>query len=200
GDALNKGLKLARGKYVLILQADDKLYVKNCLSNAQRLLQDEACDIYSFPVVKEYSSGERRPYWPIRVAWWYRFKTVFPHQGCFVHRRLYDSVGPFRTDLQMGVDYDFFYRAMQKKPRIKYGTSYIALMGGAGMSSRNDLLSLRLREEYLIQQQNEECFCWQIMQRCFRTLYVPYKTFLVPWIKHGCVKVRRASVSGHDEE
>ncbi|CAB1067900.1 hypothetical protein D1AOALGA4SA_165 [Olavius algarvensis Delta 1 endosymbiont] len=45
-EALNKGLKIARGKYIYVLGADDYLIDANVLDNVNEAIQDERHDIY----------------------------------------------------------------------------------------------------------------------------------------------------------
>jgi len=111
--ALNKGLRLARGKYMLVLQADDQFAGPEVLEICYSLLKKERYDIHSFPVIRLEPSHRKTLYKPVKILFWYHFKTIFPHQGAFVHRRVYERIGNFREDLTIALDYDFFYRALK---------------------------------------------------------------------------------------
>ena len=56
-NALNKGLKLAKGKYVLVLHADDCLLSPGILGYVFNLVKNQKLDIFSFPVLKERPDG-----------------------------------------------------------------------------------------------------------------------------------------------
>lgn len=130
--ALNKALRLAKGKYFLVLQADDHLADPDILGRIYPLLKEEVPDIYSFPVIRDTDSSSHTLYRPFRVLWWHHFKTIFPHQGAFVHRRVYERIGGFREELKIALDYDFFYRALNARCTVRFGESTVAVMGGRG--------------------------------------------------------------------
>ena len=182
-DALNKGLHMARGRYVLVIQADDQLLEAITLNKVHDLLNTEQFDIYCFPVILNHPVRGHVFYKPISILWWYHFKVIFPHQGCFVHNRLYNQLGGFRKEFSIAFDCDFFYRALSCKCGIKFEKDPVALMGGGGISSQKEHLSTRLYEEALVQKLNEKKFFWRLAQLIFRIFYFPYKTQLLPRLR-----------------
>ncbi len=174
-DALNKALMKTSGKYILVLQADDCLIDTTILERVYHLLKTEKNDIYSFPVVKNCLDSKNVLLNPIRIKWWNHFKFIFFHQGAFVHKRVYERVGNFRTEFSIAMDYDFFYRALKEKPAIAFGHFPVAEMSGSGVSSSTEHLATRLDEEALVQKNNETNFIWRSAQGVFRFLYRPYK-------------------------
>jgi glycosyltransferase involved in cell wall biosynthesis len=174
-DALNKGIRRAKGRYLLVLQADDYFLNETSLECVRRLIQKTQYDIFSFPVERERPDGSIFLYRPIRIPGWFHFKHTIPHQGAFVHRRVFDRIGEFRSVFSIAMDYDFFYRAFKAGVRIRYASMPIARMGGGGISSGNRFLIERLGEERRVQQANERNPGWRIAQAFFRRVYVPYK-------------------------
>lgn len=183
-DALNKGLIRARGCYILVIHADDYLLNVNSLKNVYWLLKGEQFDIWSFPVIKEHPFYGRVLQKPIRILWWNHFKTIFLHQGSFVHRRVFDRIGGFHKEFSIALDYDFFYRALMSRCTIKFETTPVALMGGVGISSKQEMLIARLQEEIRVQNLNERNPFWRLAQLIFRTVYFPYKTRLLPRLRN----------------
>jgi glycosyltransferase involved in cell wall biosynthesis len=174
-DALNRGLSHSRGKYVIVIQADDYLTSPTVLFQVKDVLKSERYDICSFPVVFKHPELGARLFLPKKQLWWNHFKAIFPHQGCFVKKTLYKEVGGYRDAFSLAVDYDFFYRALQFKPKVLFGSEAVAVMGGSGISSSENNLAQRLAEEKLVQKMNENKLIWKIMQYIFRSLYTPYK-------------------------
>jgi len=174
-DALNKGLLLTRGRYILVLQADDALLDSETLMTVFSLLHNSCKEIYSFPVILDHSSRGRLLRKPIRHLWYNRFKFIFPHQGCFVARRLYHTIGNFRTELKIAMDYDFFYRALKKRRNVGFGNFPVALMGGNGIGTNDAFVSRRLWEERHVQKINENRIHWRMAQLVFRSFYLPYR-------------------------
>ena len=192
-NALNKGLKLAKGKYVLVLHADDCLLSPGILGYVFNLVKDQKFDIYSFPVLKERPDGAHLLYKPIRVLWWHHFKTIFPHQGSFVHQRTFQALGGFRNNFSIAMDYDFFYRALKNNCSIKFEKKPVALMGGAGISSNDFELVKRLREEFQVHRLNEKNPLWRLAQIYFWMLYFPYKTVLFKKLRKTFIKRKTTS-------
>jgi len=182
-DALNKGLKLATGTYVLIIQADDCLYDLRSLEKVHALLKDEKVDVYSFPVIMSLPDNGKITLKPVKLKWWNRFKFIFFHQGTFVHKRVYEDIGDFRTEFEIAMDYDFFYRALIKKPAVAFGNFPVAEMSGEGIGTRSKFIPKRLKEEALVQKLNEKNSFWRFAQFFFRFFYIPYKTQFIPLFK-----------------
>ena len=111
-DALNKGLRIATGHYIIVLQADDIFLTPDTLTLVAVTINKAHKDIYSFPVYLNHPTQGRKLRKPIRHLWYNRFKFIFLHQGCFVHRRVFKQIGGFRPEFKINMDYDFFYRAL----------------------------------------------------------------------------------------
>ena len=179
-DALNKGLRLSSGRYLIVIQADDQLLHPNILNDVFPQLKSEKFDILSFPVILEHPAKGKILNKPIQHLWWNHFKFVFPHQGCFVHRRTFNQIGVFRNEFKICLDYDFIYRALARNCSVKFGKFPVALTGGEGVSTNPEFILKRLKEERLVQIINERNILWKIAQSIFHTLYVPYKRLTLP--------------------
>jgi glycosyltransferase involved in cell wall biosynthesis len=180
-NALNKAVTKSCGAYFLVIQADDRFFDQGVLENVFPLLRGGVYDIHSFPVVIDHPELGKRLRRPIPILWWNRFKFILPHQGTFVHRRVFERIGEFREDFSIAMDYDFFYRAILAGCTVKFHREPpVALMGGSGIGTRPDFLSRRLREESLVQQMNERNPLWRMGQIVFKRLYQPYKMWLLP--------------------
>ncbi len=173
--ALNKGLRLAQGRYILVIQADDQLLSQNTLENVYPLLKNERFDIHSFPVILDNLNNGRVLRKPIRLCWWNHFKFIFLHQGCYVHRRVFDRISGFSEKFKINLDYDFFYRALATNATVKFGKFPTALMGGYGIGGNPKFTLERLREERLVQGLHESNPFWKAAQFIFRMVYMPYK-------------------------
>jgi glycosyltransferase involved in cell wall biosynthesis len=185
-DALNKGFRKALGRYILVLQADDQLMSPNILESFYSVLINEGSDIYSCPVILDHPIKGKILVKPIKILWWYHFKTIFPHQGSLVHRRVFERIGEFRNEFSIAMDYDFFYRSLKYGSTVKFGNLPLSLMGGTGISCDKNLLKTRLKEESLVQALNEKSLYWRSAQMLFRLLYTPYKTQFLPILSRIC--------------
>jgi glycosyltransferase involved in cell wall biosynthesis len=174
-DALNKGLRIATGHYIIVLQADDALINATILESVYYLITQSEKDIYSFPVLFDRPSRDLKLRKPIRHLWYNRFKFIFPHQGCFVKRSVFDKIGGFNTSFRIAMDYDFFYRALKHRCSVKFCQRPVVLMGGAGIGTVLETVPYRLKEEQLVQAINEDNNFWRTVQKIYWWLYLPYK-------------------------
>lgn len=183
-NALNKGLRYARGEYIIVIQADDYLLNRRSLEEAYPLLK-KGYDINLFSVVFDCPKIGRKMGKSIRLLWWNRFRNIFHHQGVFVKRSVFGRVGYFNENFSISMDYDFFYRALLQGCSVTFSKMPVSLMSGAGISSN---ISKRLKDEFQVQKLNEENIFWRIAQLFFQTLYYPYKLWLLPKIRKAFEK------------
>lgn len=166
-DALNKGLKQAKGKYILIIHADDELINPSILNEIYPDLKNQQYDIVNFAIIKDHPIKGKililnKPLWQIH----FKIPTL-RHQGAFIHRRLHDKIGKYCTDYRIALDYDFFYRCVINKANIKIDTRPISIMGGVGIGSDKRSLPTRIEEDYRVQKNNEKNLFWKIFQFIF---------------------------------
>ena len=174
-DALNKGLRIAKGEYIFILHADDILVGTETLSSVFADINNALHDICSFPVFVKHNSRGCILRKPIRHIWYNRFRLIFPHQGCFVRRRVFDNIGGFNSSFRISMDYDFFYRALKYTRSVKFGERPVSIMGDSGISSVVDNVPHRLFEDQIVQAMHEDNKFWKTTQKLFWLIYLPYK-------------------------
>jgi len=133
--AMNKGIALAKGQIIGILNADD-FYLPGAVHNiVQAHLQNNA-DIYygDMLVMPEGSSKEaaQRLKPDISVM---REKPGIFHPACFVKRSVYEQVGDFDTRFKISSDYEFLLRCLEQKCTFSYVPEPITCFRPGGMSA-----------------------------------------------------------------
>ena len=174
-EAMNKGLKMARGDYILFLHSDDYLLSNDSVENAVKRM-DGCADIYAFSVLlgnKQYFTKKRSTPFSCRI----RFKTTLMHQGTFCRKRLFDSVGNFDESLKIAMDYDFFLRAFYLNATLVCQKSPLTFMKDTGVSSKADRNSLKERfaEEKKIHFKNAESRGMCLLYKFYWLLYPIYR-------------------------
>lgn len=173
-DAMNKGIAMARGEWVLVLQAGDLFAGPDSIAMARPWLEG-VHDMVSFSVLLR---GDRhdtrlRPHpFGLRTG----FKMTSPHQGLFVRRELYQRIGGFDTGLRIASDYEFLLRARAAGARLEAIDEVLAIMPETGISTRPDWISVqgRLLEDRQLQRRHAGPF-GRLANDLFWLAYLPFK-------------------------
>jgi glycosyltransferase involved in cell wall biosynthesis len=149
-DAMNKGIAMATGDVIGILNSDD-VYINNqVISEMMALLQEKNAQVVfadlilvdqgdDSKVLRYYDSGHFHPD-KFRYGWMPAHPTVF------VRRELYQAVGPFSTTYQIAADYEMLIRmmAIQKAPYAYLPKPVVRMRSGGASTagiSRNWILN-----------------------------------------------------------
>jgi glycosyltransferase involved in cell wall biosynthesis len=122
-DAMNKGIKMATGEIVGILNSDDFYTYPTCIETIVGVFVDACIDSCFSDVrfvhpgnlgktVRYYSSAKFRPAL-------FRFGFMPAHPSCFIRRRLFDEIGYYKTGYLIAADYELLIRFFYKH-RISY--------------------------------------------------------------------------------
>lgn len=118
-DAMNKGLQLASGDIVGILNSDDYYVDNTVISNVAACFEVAAVDaMYSDLLYVNTKKGVERVvrYW--KSGMYNRNRFLFgwmpPHPTFFVRRSVYKSYGDFNLTLKSAADYEIMLRFLYK--------------------------------------------------------------------------------------
>lgn len=106
-NAMNKGVELARGHYVLFINGDDSLVADGFSAVMEAMARGQYAIICATTLVGELASSTETL---VANPWRLPFFNSIPHPSSFVRRELLLS-NPFREDLRIASDYDFFLGA-----------------------------------------------------------------------------------------
>ncbi len=138
-DAMNKGLALAAGDYVVFLQADDYFKDNESLARAMRFAGNSdliACNIVF--------GREQKIIKPRGFNFWFNFKGI-PHQGVLCRRTLMNELRGFDRSFGICMDYDFLLRAYRRGARLVKAPVVLTVMRDIGVSSRREWRQLKAR-------------------------------------------------------
>ena len=173
-DAMNKGVKLATGDYLMFLNADDYFQTSNAISVATSCMK-EGKDIYIFDTIFLKEEGGVRRHsgtFGKRI----NFKGIC-HQGVLCKRGLFEKIGLFNTSFKICMDYDFFMRAYRCGATGEYVNEVLSVMRDGGVSSHQDWPSLKRRfaEEKRIHLENNTSIFMKAIYVVYWGLYLPYR-------------------------
>lgn len=141
-DAMNKGVKMATGDVVGILNADDFFYSNDTISKiAREFVNDPALDATIADIVFVNSVNDRivrhynaKKWRPARFAWGY----MPPHPSFFCKRYLFDKLGYYKTDYKIAADYELLIRYLYvNKINYRYLPMITTRMRMGGVSTKN---------------------------------------------------------------
>ena len=151
-DAMNKGLALARGRWVYFLNCGDQLASADVLRRAATLLQTAKAAIVvgSALVDGEDLLPTRFPQRPIAATSARSlFQSHFCHQALFVKREAYLNQGGFDLSYPTFADFDMCWKIISAEGEFESADLDIARFDRNGLSSdyRNSLNLYRESEE-----------------------------------------------------
>jgi len=137
-DAMNKGISLAKGEWLLFLGADDVLADPNVLADIferQELLQyDLVCGRSS------YQSG--RKYTP-KLDWHTLIFNTVHHQAAFYRRHLFDAFR-YRLDIPVVADYEMNFLIYRERRPVLFLERQVSVSGIHGISHKCSQVSAQL--------------------------------------------------------
>lgn len=160
-DAMNKGILMATGDVIALLNSDDwyepgTLEKVNCYFEAENIdmLDGEINRIYGDLCVNYYKPFQNTLTDEIHV------RMIYNHPALFVMKKVYDEIGLFNLDYKIAADYEWILRAHNLGFQIKVVPDIFTNFRMGGASSRTECIeetrrvSLSLlngHEEYISQ-------------------------------------------------
>ncbi|MBD2755340.1 glycosyltransferase family 2 protein [Spirosoma validum] len=141
-DAMNKGIRLATGEVIGLLNADDfyrhNRVIENMVATLKRTDSDAA---YGDMIYVDRTNVQKiKRYW--RSGWYtenaFLWGWMPGHLSFFAKRSMYEQYGLFRLDLKSAADYELMLRFIHKnKVKLAYmdEVTIVMRMGGVSNSS-----------------------------------------------------------------
>lgn len=145
-DAMNKGIRLASGELIGILNSDDN-YEENAVEEIVKAWDRQGMQIlYGFMRTLK----EEKEYSVSLLSHRFLQEHMIWHPACFVTRDVYQRIGLFDTRYRSVADYDFMLRA-RDSGSVRFVPVYAVIAnysdGGMSTSSKGYLEGLRYRRD-----------------------------------------------------
>lgn len=135
-DAWNKGICLAKGEVIGLLNAGDE-YAPDAVAQAVAALGTGLDMVFGDTDLVSDDGSVLRANRGKFSLWFYSAGFGFYHPSCFATRELYDRVGGFDTRLRYAMDSDWIARAVKSGARIGHsGVRARMVDGGVSVKSR----------------------------------------------------------------
>lgn len=161
-DALNKGVKMAEGDVVGILNADDMLEDENTLAFVASSFEPDVDCVYgdirfvrgeSKKTTRYYSSKRWRP-------WMHNWGFMPAHPSVYVRREVFDRVGGYKLGYDISADFEWMVRLLcRSRVKSRYLPRSIVTMRLGGKSTAGLKAMLKLNRENVRANRENGYFC-----------------------------------------
>lgn len=136
-DAMNRGVRMATGEWLLFLGADDTLLEPNTLERVADFIRGhEPSDLVYGDVVMRSTGARHAGAFDLdRLL----FETNLCHQSIFYRRKLFDGIGPYNLRYPVWADWDFNIRCFSNPALV---TRYMDIV----IAEYNDMTGLSMRQ------------------------------------------------------
>ena len=171
-DAFNKGIRMATGDIIGVLNSDDFFTADNIIEQVVNAFNKENIDAVYGDIhfvnpdnlnkcIRHYSSKSFRP-------WMMRMGFMFAHPSFYVKREYYENLGLYKTDYKIAADFELLLRFVVKnKIKCKYLPLDFVTMRTGGASTEG------IKSKNII---NKEC-----LRACKENGY--YSNILLMWLR-----------------
>ena len=139
-DAMNKGISLAKGKWINFMNAGDTFYQADTIEkvfvkkyNEIDFIYGDCEIIYNSEFSRVQKAGEIKNLWK---------GMVFSHQSSYIHSD-YHKENKYSLNYNIAGDFEFFYNTLKKNKNFKYSNNIISIMDVNGLSDGNRFKSIR---------------------------------------------------------
>jgi len=137
-DALNKGIRMATGDVIGILNADDALQDDDVIQRIAQAFSDDVDAVYSDVRFVNHAGQTVRYYWArYWRPWMFRWGFMPPHPGIYIRRTCFEKLGAYTLGYQIAADYELLVRFLCKnRVRTRYLGICSVKMRMGGKSTR----------------------------------------------------------------
>jgi len=135
-DALNKGIRLATGKWIHILNAGDTYFSSCTLQKLEPFFISNDNSILFGDVIKVYHKKEilLRSNQNLDKG---QYQMPVCHQGLFIAGSIHQEIGVYDTKWRVAADFDFLLKCLKKQYQYFYINQTIATFDFHGLSSNS---------------------------------------------------------------
>ena len=111
--AMNKGISLAKGDYLLFLNSGDCFVSDDIISRVFSEFQVDKDIVFGNLLLESNGEIIREKTYPDKLTFKYFFyNESLPHPASFIKRSLFDKVGKYNEDFKIAADWEFWLKAI----------------------------------------------------------------------------------------
>ena len=139
-DAMNKGVRLASGTIVGILNSDDCYAASDVLSSVLTAFEENHTET-AYGNLMYVKNNKPYRYWKSGKYVSFKYGWMPPHPSFFVRKDAYEKYGMYRFDCGVNADYELMLRFLEKEKASTVWIDRVLVKMAAGGASGNGLKS-----------------------------------------------------------
>ena len=173
-DALNKGIRMATGDVVGILNADDFFCHDRVLDEVAKSFDDDIDAAYAdIRFVKGNNLDEVTRYYSAKCwkPWMLRWGYMPPHPSFYCRREKFAELGFYKLDYKIAADYELLIRFLWKGGlRTRYINDALIDMRLGGLSTNGISSTITLNRE-IVRGNHENGIYTNMLMLCFKYVF-----------------------------
>jgi glycosyltransferase involved in cell wall biosynthesis len=136
--AMNKGIEIATGDYILFLNSGDCLFDENVLSQVAEAMTD-GLDIYYGDIIYDEIHQQHKRTFPEKLTFAFFYEQNLSHQASFIRSSLFTDIFYYNEDFKIVSDWEFFtYAICKREASYKHLDFVVTIYDATGISSNQD--------------------------------------------------------------
>ncbi len=177
-DAMNKGVRLATGKIIGIINSDD-WYELDAVERVVESYKETGDGVY-YGILRVMENGKEVMLKSTHYQFLYR--DIVGHPAYFVSSKIYQTHGLFNLDYKIASDYELMMRFIQRNVRFVQVNFILANFNYGGISSNFDIETFIEYEKirYMYGYITKRRMQYMIFRLRLRNLFKVYRWFALP--------------------
>ena len=142
-NAMNKGIKAAKGEYILFLNAGDELF---CNKTIEEILPKLNCGVVFADASVRDEKGQKGTIDYDYLDDFELFYKSLPHMSTFIKKELFLKFGLYDETKKIVSDWQWFLKYFNSKGKYKYIKTPVAIFYLGGISTKKETKKLREKE------------------------------------------------------
>lgn len=134
-NAMNKGIRLAKGDYVYFLNSGDIFYATSTLEEVADKMQANL-DLYYGDLIYNWSNKQEVISFPKTLSFIFFIADNINHQACFIKKSLFNDISYYNENYKIISDWEFLiYAVCKKEISYKHLDMLISIYDTLGIST-----------------------------------------------------------------
>lgn len=174
--AMNKGISMAKGNWLIFINADDELLMNElAIESLFNSIRTSSSRIHFHPVVATGGGEPDTLVSPLPHRLWRKIPCC--HQGMVIHRSAFERLGGYDESFQICMDYEWIMRAHRAGWVFSTYPSPFAKFSRAGRSSSKNWTNQKARfiEERRVHLMHAGSISQRWIYHLYWAFYLPYR-------------------------